>query len=256
MIGFHFLGKFEGFKALGALLELNIMNCKIDCKDALEVLPTMPWAGQIQKLDLSNSNIEAGGYTLSVDGIVLECCAAAFGRSDGCDVRATAIRTVPELADSDIANAASVSGSVAVITRGGCAFVEKARRAMAAGAAAVVIVNTDEELRPPGGEGSEDIVIPVVLVAASSAAKLEGGVEVVLKPKAEIGALLSACPSMTEVDFSSCEGLNGEHVALLCAVHTFRNIPDHSFLSRYLANMNTSHAGRQHPIARELPQRH
>jgi len=110
----------------------------------IEALPTMPWAGQIQKLKLSNSNVEAGGYTLSVDGIVLECCAAAFERSDGCDVRATAIRTVPELADSDIANAASVSGSVAVITRGGCTYVDKARRAMAAGAAAVVIVNTDE----------------------------------------------------------------------------------------------------------------
>ena len=48
-------GKFEDFKALGALLELSIGYCKkIDCKKALEVLPTMPWAAQIQKLDLSH----------------------------------------------------------------------------------------------------------------------------------------------------------------------------------------------------------
>ena len=61
LIGFYSYssGKFEDFKALGALLELNIGECtNIDCKNALEVLPTMPWAGQIQKLDLSNTDAE------------------------------------------------------------------------------------------------------------------------------------------------------------------------------------------------------
>ena len=44
---------------LGALLELNIGGCKkIDCKNALEVLPTMPWAAQIQKLRLSSTDAE------------------------------------------------------------------------------------------------------------------------------------------------------------------------------------------------------
>ena len=59
-IGFHSSGKFEDFKALGALLELSIggYGCKIDCKNALEVLPTMPWAGQIQKLDFNHTNAE------------------------------------------------------------------------------------------------------------------------------------------------------------------------------------------------------
>ena len=52
-------GKFEDFKALGALLELSIRSCeKIDCKKALEVLPTMPWAATIQKLDLGGTNAE------------------------------------------------------------------------------------------------------------------------------------------------------------------------------------------------------
>ena len=51
-------GKFEDFKVLGALLELDIGYCKIDCKNALEVLPTMPWAAQIQKLDLSFTDAE------------------------------------------------------------------------------------------------------------------------------------------------------------------------------------------------------
>ena len=43
---------------LGALLELDIGYCKIDCKNALEVLPTMPWAAQIQKLQLSGTDAE------------------------------------------------------------------------------------------------------------------------------------------------------------------------------------------------------
>ena len=52
-------GKFEDFKVLGALLELNIGGCKkIDCKNALEVLPTMPWTAQIQKLKLTNTDAE------------------------------------------------------------------------------------------------------------------------------------------------------------------------------------------------------
>ena len=52
-------GKFEDFKVLGALLELDIGYCKkIDCKNALEVLPTMPWAAQIQKLRLSGTDAE------------------------------------------------------------------------------------------------------------------------------------------------------------------------------------------------------
>ena len=52
-------GNFEDFQGLSALLELSIGGCKkIDCKNALEVLPTMPWAGQIQKLDLSDTDAE------------------------------------------------------------------------------------------------------------------------------------------------------------------------------------------------------
>ena len=44
---------------LGALLELDIGFCKkIDCKNALEVLPTMPWAAQIQKLALDRTDVE------------------------------------------------------------------------------------------------------------------------------------------------------------------------------------------------------
>merc|ERR1711998_428947 len=59
-------GKFEDFKGLGALLELDIGFCKkIDCKNALEVLPTMPWAAQIQKLALPGTDAEGDIQVLS-----------------------------------------------------------------------------------------------------------------------------------------------------------------------------------------------
>ena len=62
-------GKFEDFKALGALLELSIGYCKkIDCKKALEVLPTMPWAAQIKTLGLSQTDIEGTAEYSFVSG--------------------------------------------------------------------------------------------------------------------------------------------------------------------------------------------
>ena len=64
-------GKFEDFKALGALLELSIGGCKkIDCKKALEVLPTMPWAATIQKLDLGGTNAEGTAECSFIFGAV------------------------------------------------------------------------------------------------------------------------------------------------------------------------------------------
>ena len=61
----NFTGSFQDFKALGALLELSVFNCnKINCKYALELLPTMPWAATIQKLNLAGTNAE--GHCFSV----------------------------------------------------------------------------------------------------------------------------------------------------------------------------------------------
>ena len=54
-------GKFEDFKVLGALLELDIGNCaKIDCKNALEVLRAKHGRYSV-KLD------DCGKFTLAED---------------------------------------------------------------------------------------------------------------------------------------------------------------------------------------------
>jgi hypothetical protein len=66
-------------------------------------------------------------------------------------------------------NAGAIAGNVALLDRGNCAFVLKARNAQAAGATGLIIVdNTRETCQPPsmGGEAA-DITIPVISVGAT-----------------------------------------------------------------------------------------
>jgi hypothetical protein len=92
---------------------------------------------------------------------------ATFGSFDA-EVAGRCVATDPLTADRDLANAHTLSGgavglrsgggfvkeavsdvfvcaAVAVAVRGGCPFVEKVRRLVAAGAVAVIIVNTSDE---------------------------------------------------------------------------------------------------------------
>ena len=41
---------------MGAFLELSIANTKIDCSKALQMLPSMPWIGQIKVLSLAGTD--------------------------------------------------------------------------------------------------------------------------------------------------------------------------------------------------------
>jgi len=66
-------------------------------------------------------------------------------------------------------NASAVAGRIALIDRGNCTFVTKARNAVAAGAIGVVIVdNSREECIPPGMAGvAADVTFPVVSITAN-----------------------------------------------------------------------------------------
>ena len=73
----------------------------------------------------------------------------------------------PEKADADLLNAVQLRGKVAVARRGGCSFVEKTKRAIAAGALALVIVNTEDRLfTPSAGDGQYASEIPVIMIRA------------------------------------------------------------------------------------------
>jgi hypothetical protein len=64
-------------------------------------------------------------------------------------------------------NATEVAGNLAVVERGNCTFVQKARNAQAAGAAGLIVIdNRRETCLPPGMSGeAADVMIPVISVS-------------------------------------------------------------------------------------------
>jgi hypothetical protein len=70
-----------------------------------------------------------------------------------------------------LTNAAAVAGNIAVVDRGSCAFVTKARNAQAAGARGIIVLDNDREAcSPPGMSNAvdaSDITIPVISLTAS-----------------------------------------------------------------------------------------
>ena len=87
---------------------------------------------------------------------------------------------------SPLDNAAAVSGHVALVDRGTCLFVEKARTVQAAGAIGMVVVNNEAGTSALGMAGDDtSIAIPVVSVTqadgASLRASLAQGVAVTLR---------------------------------------------------------------------------
>ena len=76
---------------------------------------------------------------------------------------------------SAFSNAASIAGNIALIDRGGCTFVQKARNAQAAGAVGALIAdNRRETCLPPGMSGeAPDVTIPVISITQDDGDKLK-----------------------------------------------------------------------------------
>jgi hypothetical protein len=66
-------------------------------------------------------------------------------------------------------NADAIAGNIAMVDRGTCTFVVKARNAQAAGATGLVLVDNKRETctPPPMGGDASDITIPVISIAAN-----------------------------------------------------------------------------------------
>jgi hypothetical protein len=102
----------------------------------------------------------------------------------------------PTLACEPLANAAAIAGNIALVDRGVCPFVDKARNAQAAGATGVLIANNVAGLQAPGGDGP-DITIPVLGIS------LETGD--VFKANAD-GLAVSLSVSATQLQGADPEG--------------------------------------------------
>lgn len=81
---------------------------------------------------------------------------------------------------SDIKNKEEINGKIAIVERGECTFVDKARRAMNAGASAVIIIDnvpdTSINSQPPfamSGDGKDDVKIPTCFLFTVEANSLK-----------------------------------------------------------------------------------
>lgn len=125
---------------------------------------TIEWA-LLQNGDTAHA--EAGGQAIMFK-------VARFG-PQGFDLTLPAIRCEPETAKDEVTNAEQLKGSIAVVKRGGCAFVLKALRCEAAGAAAVVVeFNPGDELQHMGDpeNKAKGLSIPVVAVGSDDVSVL------------------------------------------------------------------------------------
>jgi hypothetical protein len=116
---------------------------------------------------------------------------ADFGPPSAALPPTAAVAAAPELADAELTNAAELRGKVAVVWRGGCPFLDKARRAQAAGAVAVIVVNNDSRntlwklyavananVRNANQPQADDIRVPVLCVGQNDGAEFLRGVAV------------------------------------------------------------------------------
>lgn len=90
-------------------------------------------------------------------------------------------------------NASAVSGQIALVDRGSCLFVTKARNAQAAGAIGVVIVdNSTTNCTPPGMAGeAPDVTIPIVSITSRDGDALKQQ----LSANASVTSMLRVDPS-------------------------------------------------------------
>jgi ER degradation enhancer, mannosidase alpha-like 3 len=100
-------------------------------------------------------------------------------------VTATTISVNPFQACTDILNKDELIGKIAIIERGECTFVDKARRAMRAGAKAVIIFDnvpdTSIDNQPPfamSGDGKDDVKIPTCFLFTQEAIKLRNALTI------------------------------------------------------------------------------
>jgi mannosidase alpha-like ER degradation enhancer 3 len=99
-------------------------------------------------------------------------------------VTSNAVFVKPFHACVDVLNKDELSGKIAIIERGECTFVDKARRAMNAGAKAVIIFDnvpdTSINNQPPfamSGDGKDDVKIPTCFLFTNEAIILRNALD-------------------------------------------------------------------------------
>jgi hypothetical protein len=101
---------------------------------------------------------------------------AAFGPSPDADGIDGPIVVATDTAGTTLGCAPFVdfpAGAIALVDRGGCVFVDKARNAEAAGASALIVANTTNDTISMGGDGAFDI--PSVMISLADGNTIKAG---------------------------------------------------------------------------------
>ncbi|KAK9500967.1 hypothetical protein O3M35_002118 [Rhynocoris fuscipes] len=139
-----------------------------------------------EMLELANSQSAetlSQAVIYSVNGVrnVLPAGPAHFGKQlrEEDTVTARVGVALPLKACSPLTNAASVKGRIAIVQRGDCMFIEKARKIMAAGAVGGIVMDEKSDGVAAGksmfamsGDGKDDVTIPVVFLMYDDASRL------------------------------------------------------------------------------------
>ena len=105
--------------------------------------------------------------TLYADMEPIKCMFGFGARVLAAHSGAVAAATPPR-AESTLTNGSSLAGKLVLVHRGGCSFVEKAKRVVEAGGLAMILVNNAPDRFAPSGSGVE---IPVVGVGSRGGAQ-------------------------------------------------------------------------------------
>jgi hypothetical protein len=111
----------------------------------------------------------AGTYTVGTAGFGLPLSSPG--------ITAVAVAALPTDACSTITNAAAVAGKIALVDRGTCTFVLKAKNVQDAGATALIIANNASGVIGMGGSDAT-VAIPSVMVSQSDGALLRGALPI------------------------------------------------------------------------------
>ncbi|XP_018324455.1 ER degradation-enhancing alpha-mannosidase-like protein 3 isoform X2 [Agrilus planipennis] len=164
----------------------NMARTVADAEEGILFMQEMVELSHMQSYGGSESPAQAVIFTTKdKDGkdrtVTLQAGPAQFGPTMRGDrkVTARALTVEPFRACSEISFPDHVRGKIAIIERGGCMFVDKARRVQKAGAVAGIVIDnvsgssaTSSPLFSMSGDGTDDIKIPFVFLFSQDASEL------------------------------------------------------------------------------------
>uniref|UniRef100_A0A224X743 alpha-1,2-Mannosidase n=1 Tax=Panstrongylus lignarius TaxID=156445 RepID=A0A224X743_9HEMI len=165
----------------GGIQLLHTFSKARSIADGKEGLLFMGEMLELAKSQSAETLSQAVIYTVNGKRNILPAGPAHFGKQlRGEDTVTSRVGVaLPLKACSPLNNAASIKGRIAIVQRGDCMFIEKARKIMAAGAVGGIVMDekgdggaSGKSMFAMSGDGKDDVTIPVVFLMYDDASRL------------------------------------------------------------------------------------